>query len=64
MVSVVSSVADPDPHGSAFKNTSRIRIQEIKKLRKCTGSLGELNWKIESKGPLVILKNYILFINF
>ena len=27
-----TSVADPDPHGSAFKKSSRIRIQEVKSL--------------------------------
>ena len=37
------SVSDPDPHGSAWKNASwiRIQIQEVKKPRKCKGSLGE-----------------------
>ena len=40
---ILSSVADPDPHGSAFKKSFRIRIriQEVKKPRKCTGSWGE-----------------------
>ena len=30
-VSLQASVADPDPHGSAFKKSPRIRIQEVKK---------------------------------
>ena len=38
LVGLETSVADPDPdpHGQM-----RIRIQEVKKPRKCTGSLGE-----------------------
>ena len=41
-----SSVSDPDPHGQ-----KRIRIQEVKKSRKYTGSLGEY-WKHKIKDPL------------
>ena len=36
---LLSSVVDP--HGSAFKKASRIRIQEVKMPRKFTGSLGK-----------------------
>ena len=31
MFHIVTSVTDPDPHGSAVKKSSWIRIQEVKK---------------------------------
>ena len=46
----------PDPHGSALRYASWIRIQEVKKPRKYTVSLVEYtqNWKHKRKDPFVI----------
>ena len=53
---LVISVADPDPHGSAFKKSTwiQIRIQEVKKPRKVHEVNTELR-KIKSKYSFVIL---------
>ena len=41
------SVADPDPHGSAFKKSSRIRIQEVKSLENV--QVHEVNTELEDQ---------------
>ena len=67
-IRVTDSVADPDPHGSAFKSPSGSAWTDadpggIKSLGNVQVHWVNIELEDQNKDPFVILKKYILFIN-